>query len=248
VAAISLNNVSKRFKSQSGKNAEALRDLTLEIDAGEFLTIVGRSGCGKSTLLRLIAGIEKPTSGTIEIVGKDLKPRVGFVFQSNTVFPWRTVTENFAYALEIRGATRAERNEESRRLCQLVGLEPDNFLKKYPKELSGGETRRVAIGMALAYRPDVLLLDEPTSQLDYVTRLSMQQVVQDIWLKAPFTAVYVTHDIEEAVFLGDRVLVLQHGTVQSTLKIDLGRPRDKRVLDDPLFLSYRDRILSEFED
>jgi ABC-type nitrate/sulfonate/bicarbonate transport system ATPase subunit len=248
VAAISLNNVSKRFQSLIGKTVEALRDVSLEIDAGEFLTIVGRSGCGKSTLLQLIAGIEKPTSGTIEIVGEDFKPRVGFVFQSNTVFPWRTVNDNLAYALEIRGANRAERNEESSRLCQLVGLAPDQFLRKYPKELSGGETRRVAIGMALAYRSNVLLLDEPTSQLDYVTRLSMQQIVQDIWLKNPFTAVYVTHDIEEAIFLGDRVLLLEHGIVQETLKIDLKRPRDKRVLDDPLFLNYRDQILSKFEE
>jgi len=225
---------------------DAVRDVSLNIEAGEFLTIVGRSGCGKSTLLQLIAGIEKPTSGAIVIVGENAKPRVGFVFQSNTVFPWRTVSDNLAYALEIKGINRAERSEEARRLCQLVGLAPDQYLKKYPKELSGGEVRRVAIGMALAYESNVLLLDEPTSQLDYLTRLSMQQIVQDIWLKNPFTAVYVTHDIEEAVLLGDRVLLMEHGAVQDTLKIDLKRPRDKSVLDDPLFLSYRDLILSKF--
>jgi len=248
VAAISLKKVSKRYKSISGESVHAVNDVSLEVKTGEFLTIVGTSGCGKSSLLQLIAGIEKPTSGTVEISGDDRSPRVGFVFQSNTVFPWRSVKDNLAYALEIKGVDQKTRDAEARRLCQLVGLPPDQFLNKYPKELSGGETRRVAIGMSLAYQANVLLLDEPTSQLDYITRLAMQQIVQGIWMANPFTAVYVTHDIEEAVFLGDRVLLLDRGSVKDMLTIDLRRPRDRTILDDPAFLSYRDRILAKFEE
>jgi ABC-type nitrate/sulfonate/bicarbonate transport system ATPase subunit len=251
MTAIKLTKISKRFNSLKAKTIDAVRDISLEIKSGEFLTIVGRSGCGKSTLLQLIADIEKPTSGTIDIVkdaGQDGKPRVGFIFQANTVFPWRTVEDNLSYALEVKGVGRAVRREESARLCELVGLQSTQYLSKYPKELSGGEVRRVAIGMALAYRPDVLLFDEATSQLDYVTRLAMQLVVQEIWLRNPFTAVYVTHDIEESVFLGDRVLLLERGVVKDLLKIDLERPRDKKVLDHPRFLGYRDQILNKLEE
>ena len=247
MASISIKNVSKLYRSISGKAVEAVRDVSLEIKSGEFLTIVGTSGCGKSTLLQMIAGIEKPTSGVIEIVGKDKKPRVGFVFQNNTVFPWRTVEDNLAYALEIKGIGRAARHEEAAKLCALVGLNPEKFLKKFPKELSGGETRRVAIGMSLAYESNILLLDEPTSQLDYMTRLAMQQKVQAIWLQNKFTTVYVTHDIEEAVFLGDRVLLVENGYVKDVLEIELSRPRDRSVLDNPMFLKYRDSILSKLE-
>jgi NitT/TauT family transport system ATP-binding protein len=247
LSAVSLKNVSKSFHSLSGEVVSAVTDVSLEIGTGEFLTIVGTSGCGKSTLLQLISGIEKPTSGSIDFQGSDCRPRLGFVFQSNTVFPWRSVRENLSYALEVEGVDRNTRDNEAKRLCQLIGLAPDQFLEKYPKELSGGETRRVAIGMSLAYKANILLLDEPTSQLDYVTRLSMQTIVQDIWMKNPFTAIYVTHDIEEAVFLGDRVLLLERGAIKGTVTIDLKRPRDKKILDDSAFLDYRDWILARLE-
>lgn len=248
MTSISLTNVCKTYRLLSGITVDAVKNVTLEIESGEFLTIVGISGCGKSTLLQLIAGIENATSGTIQTGDKHSNPRLGFVFQANTVFPWRTVKNNLVYALEVRGENADRRELEARRLCQLVGLNPDRYLNKHPKELSGGEMRRVAIGMSIAYEANVLLLDEPTSQLDYVTRLSMQQMVQSLWLEQPFTAIYVTHDIEEAVFLGDRVLLMEKGAVKDAIKINLPRPRGREVLDDPVFLNHRDWILSRLEE
>jgi len=247
-ATIKLTNVSKHFQPLAGHLVQALKYVSLTIEGGEFLTVVGSSGSGKSTLLQLVAGIDQPSAGAIEIVGDAQKPRIGFVFQANTVFPWRTVEDNLAYALELRGLSRSERNHAASEICKMIRLDPSVFLKKYPKELSGGETRRVAIGMALAYEANILLFDEPTSQLDYWTKLHMQEIVQSLWLERAFTAVYVTHDIDESIFLGDRVLVVDRGEVAGQVPINLARPRNKNVLATAEFSSYRDKILNLAEN
>ena len=227
----------------AGGIVHALKSVSLTIEKGEFLTVVGSSGSGKSTLLQLIAGIERPSSGTIKFDSDNSKPRIGFVFQNNTVFPWRTVEENLTYALEVSGVARSTRRATSLELCRTIGLNPESFLQKFPKELSGGETRRVAIGMALAYEANILLMDEPTSQLDYWTKLHMQEMVQSIWMQKAFTTVYVTHDIDESIILGDRVVVFERGEVRYELPIELPRPRDKTMLASAEFCAYRNDIL-----
>jgi len=240
---VKLQSVSKSFRSISGEESVALNEVSLGIRAGEFLAVVGPSGCGKSTLLKLISGLEAPTAGSI---ARPTIHRLGLVFQENTVFPWRTVERNLTYSLEVERLSRLERHNEARRLCGVVGLDPDRLLGKYPKELSGGETRRVAIGMALAYRPEILLLDEPTSQLDYFSRVRMRQIIQKIWLGGNLTVVLVTHDIDEAIILGDRVLVLSGGRILDLIEIDLQRPRKESVLSFDSFDKYRQRIAAHF--
>lgn len=238
-----LESVTKRYRSLSGKTVEALANLSLSLIEGEFLTIVGPSGAGKSTLLNILAGLDKPTSGRIIFSNKLRKPRIGFVFQSETIFPWRTVERNLTYALELEGIRREGRKQRAEEICRLIGLAPEVFLGKYPKELSGGEKRRVAIGMALAYEADLLLLDEPTSQLDYLSRWDLQQTILDIWSKRRFTTVLVTHDLEEAVYLSDRVLVLEDSTRRAILRIDLPRPRTPALRDSEDFRDLRNQLI-----
>ena len=241
-------NLYKSFRSESGTTINAVTDITFGVDSGEFLTVVGPSGCGKTTLLRLIAGVEQPSSGTIAFGDHGAAPKIGFVFQSSSIFPWRTVERNLTYALEAHGASKAEIDAEAIRLCELIGLRPDVFLKKYPKELSGGETRRVAIGMVLGAKSNLVLLDEPTSQLDYLAKLTIGQTVQSLWIANRFTVVYVTHDIDEAVLLGDRVLILDQGRFKDAFEVDLPRPRAAAMLSTAEFSSLRNRILRRFEE
>jgi NitT/TauT family transport system ATP-binding protein len=239
--------VSVTFPTESGRKSLALADLDLEVKTGEFLVVVGPSGSGKSTLLRLIAGLVGPSTGTVTVGGPGAEARVGMVFQGNSVFPWRTVAGNLAYALEARRLSRPERSAESTRLCRLVGLDPDVYLGKYPKELSGGETRRVAIGMALGVKANVLLLDEPTSQLDYAAKLQLDWIVQELWTREKFSAVYVTHDIDEAILLADRIVVLRGGRTHSEHEVALRRPRDVTTLATPDFADLRGKVLRSFE-
>ncbi len=243
-----LDNVSKDFVTVAGMQVRALKNVNLEIQSGEFLTIVGSSGSGKSTLIQLIAGTEKPTSGSITLEETNNDLRIGFVFQQNTVFPWRTVESNLSYPLELERKNKATKKSEAERIAKLIGLEPSVFLKKYPRELSGGEVRRVAIGMALAHQSNLLIMDEPTSQLDFMTRFSMQQIVQELWLANSFSVVYVTHDIDEAVILGDRVLIMQSGIIKDSVKVDLPRPRGKATLADPDFIRLQSQVLNICED
>jgi NitT/TauT family transport system ATP-binding protein len=241
---VQLNNVSKDFVTVAGTEVHALKNINLEILSREFLTIVGSSGSGKSTLIQLIAGIEKPTTGAINFTSPNNDVRIGFVFQQNTVFPWRTVESNLAYPLELEGKSKSVKRAEAERIASLIGLNPAVFLKKYPRELSGGEVRRVAIGMAIAHQSNLLIMDEPTSQLDFMTRFSMQQIVQELWLANAFAVVYVTHDIDEALILGDRVLIMQTGTIKDSVKIDLPRPRGKDTLSDPNFIRLQTQVLN----
>jgi ABC-type nitrate/sulfonate/bicarbonate transport system ATPase subunit len=243
-AMLKIRGISKNFKAVNGIVSNALCDFSLTINKGELLAIVGPSGSGKTTLLNMIAGIENPDSGKVESSSTASPLRIGYVFQSNAIFPWRTVERNLTYPLEIDHSSSAARKQKASEICQLVGLDPKLFLSKYPKELSGGESRRVAIGMTLARDPHLLLLDEPTSQLDYETKWSIQNTIQRLWLEKRFTVILVTHDLEEAVYLGDRVLVLRGGTSVNDVQISLARPRTDHIRTTKEFGDYRERIVA----
>jgi sulfonate transport system ATP-binding protein len=206
----------------------ALAGLSLEVGEGEIVAVVGGSGCGKSTLLRLAAGLDQPTGGRIRLDGETItapNPLVGLVFQEPRLLPWLTVEQNVGFGLADR--SREERERLVREVLQRVGLATHSHC--WPRELSGGQTQRVAIARALAPRPKVLLLDEPFSALDAFTRASLHEHLLDLWAAFRPTLVLVTHDVEEAAFLADRVLVMQPnpGRIAASIDVDLARPRDR---------------------
>lgn len=244
---LEVDSISKSYVTLAGEKVDALKSLSFSLREGEFLTVVGPSGSGKSTLLHVLAGIESATSGSIQWSGSGSPPRIGFVFQTNTIFPWRTVESNLAYPLELRHVEHSERRQRAVELCGLIGLEWQVFHDKYPKELSGGEKRRVAIGMALARGARLLMLDEPTSQLDYLTKWEMQSMILKLAARERMAAVWVTHDLDEAILLGDRVLILDRGAAKALLKIDLPRPRGRLLLGSGDFNAYREQIVSYHE-
>lgn len=241
---LSCENLIREYSSRA-KRFRALNNVSLSLAEGEFVTIVGRSGSGKSTLLRILAGIERPTSGSVRRA-HDHGDRVGMVFQGNSIFPWRTVRGNLTYSLESRGSS-ADKARLADELCKLVGLNPDNFLDKYPRELSGGEARRVAIGMALSADASLLLFDEPTSQLDYVSRIELQTMVHKLWVDRQQSVLYVTHDIDEAILLGQRVLVLRDGKIEDSVAVDLRLPRTHDMVAWSAFGDLRNQILRRLE-
>ncbi|MDR1143302.1 MAG: ABC transporter ATP-binding protein [Spirochaetaceae bacterium] len=215
----------------------AVENLSLAVQKGEFVTIVGPSGCGKSTFLDILAGLSEPTSGDIYIDGNKVSgPGLdrGIVLQGYALFPWRTVRQNIEYGLEIKKVKKAQRREISDRFIELVDLR--GFENSYPYELSGGMKQRVAIARALAYDPEVLLMDEPFAAVDAQTRESLQEELLRIWEKTGKTIIFITHSIEEAVFLAGRVVVMSTnpGTIKSILKVPIARPRRARLLrNDP---------------
>ncbi len=218
----------RRTEGKGTKEFVALDDLNLTVDQGEFLTIVGPSGCGKSTFLDMLAGLNHPTSGEIRIDGKLITgPALdrGIVLQGYALFPWRTVRENVAFGLEIKGIAKPQRLKISQDYINLVGLE--GFEDRFPYELSGGMKQRVAIARALAYDPEVLLMDEPFAAVDAQTREILQDELLRIWEETHKTIVFVTHAIDEAVFLADRVAVMSAnpGTIKEIVKVGLPRPR-----------------------
>lgn len=219
----------KRNPNEETTEFEAIKKLDLTVKQGEFLAIVGPSGCGKSTLLDMIAGLAKPSSGEIFMDGKLITgPALdrGIVMQGYALFPWRTVRKNVEFGLEIKKIPQKERQEISQQYLELVGLK--NFEDRYPHELSGGMKQRVAIARALAYNPEVLLMDEPFAAVDAQTREVLQEELLHIWEKTRKTIVFVTHGIDEAVFLADRVAVMtaNPGTIKEIVDINLPRPRD----------------------
>ncbi|WP_094605606.1 Vitamin B12 import ATP-binding protein BtuD [Sporomusa silvacetica DSM 10669] len=219
----------KRSPNEEATEFEAIKQLDLTVKQGEFLAIVGPSGCGKSTFLDMIAGLAKPSSGEIFMDGKLITgPALdrGIVMQGYALFPWRTVRKNVEFGLEIKKVPQKERQEISQQYLELVGLK--NFEDRYPHELSGGMKQRVAIARALAYDPDVLLMDEPFAAVDAQTREVLQEELLRIWEKTKKTIVFVTHGIDEAVFLADRVAVMtaNPGTIKEIVDINLPRPRD----------------------
>lgn len=219
----------KRKSNEEASEFEAIKRLDLTVKEGEFLAIVGPSGCGKSTFLDMIAGLAQPSSGEILIDGKLITgPALdrGIVMQGYALFPWRTVRKNVEFGLEIKKVPQKDRKEISQKYIELVGL--SNFEDHYPHELSGGMKQRVAIARALAYDPEVLLMDEPFAAVDAQTREVLQEELLHIWEKTKKTIVFVTHGIDEAVFLADRVAVMtaNPGTIKEIVTINLPRPRD----------------------
>ena len=241
IEAISIRHVSVVFPGKhAGEEVHVLDDVTAEVRQGEFVCLVGPSGCGKSTLLNIVGGFMKATSGDVFVEGESVRgpdPRRIFVFQENGVFPWLSVRENIAFGL--RGRSEAERAEIVAHYVAMVGL--TGFERAYPRELSGGMRQRVEIARALAANPDIIYMDEPFGALDFITRLKMRADLVRIWQSEKKTILFVTHDIEEAVQLADRVLVMSNrpATIQEVVTIDLPRPRD---LDSPGYLEKRDQI------
>src|SRR5215471_6453220 len=229
MAYIELRNVSLTYDTPAGR-VPGVADVSFGIEPSEFLCIVGPRGCGKSTLLNMIAGFLKPTAGEIRIGGEPVTGHGldrGVVFQDFAqLFPWRTALGNVAFGLEMKGVAKAEREAIARKQLELVKLE--KFVASYPHHLSGGMQQRVAIARALAYNPSVLLMDEPFAALDALTRDDMQRLLADVWRETRKTVIYVTHNVAEAVYLADRVVVMSPhpGTVRTEIKIDLPRPRD----------------------
>ena len=238
-----------------GKGSDAHRavDTTeITIEAGQFVCILGPSGCGKSTLLNAIAGYVKPTEGTLLVDGTQVEkpgPDRGMVFQQYSLLPWKTVYENVAFGPKMAGHNRVEAGSTANTFLELVGLK--KFGDRYPAELSGGMQQRVGIARALANYPSVLLMDEPFGALDAQTRLMMQESLLDIWRKFGTTVVFVTHDVDEAVFLADRVLIMSTapGRIIEDVKIDLPRPRSTDMASSPEYVQARqfclDTIKSE---
>ncbi|MGN0143559.1 MAG: ABC transporter ATP-binding protein [Clostridium sp.] len=235
-----------RNKENSKKvKFQALKDFTLSINKGEFIAIVGPSGCGKSTLLDIISGLVKADSGSVLIDGKEVNgPALdrGFVMQGYALFPWRTIRKNVEFGLELKKIPKKERTKISDEFIELVGLK--GFEDRYPHELSGGMRQRVAIARSLAYNPEVLLMDEPFAAVDAQTRETLQDELMRIWAKTNKTIIFVTHSIEEAVLLADRVVVMTKnpGTIKKVVDIDLPRPRtnsDMRFSSDYKWISNK---------
>ena len=241
------SHVGKIFAdSDSGDEIEAFRDISLTVKRREFVCLVGPSGCGKSTFLRTIAGLERPTSGEILIAGRKVSgPGAdrGMVFQEYALFPWKTTQANIEFGLRLKGIAKVERAQTAQRFVDLVGLK--GFENKYPHQLSGGMRQRAAVARALANEPAVLLMDEPFAAVDAMTRQRLQEELTAIIQAAHMTVIFVTHSIEEAAFLGDRVVVLsgRPGRIISDLRIDLDRPRKwSAVANDAKFTGYRDEL------
>jgi NitT/TauT family transport system ATP-binding protein len=243
---LSLNGLNKRF----GK-LEVLREINIAINRGAFISLVGPSGCGKTTLLRIVAGLEQASSGAVLLDGRAVGApggNRGFVFQSDNLLPWRTVFDNAIIGPELAGRAGAAEKDRVRNLLRLVGLE--GFENYFPRQLSGGMRQRVNLSRALAIDPDILLMDEPFSALDAQTREIMQTELMRIWEEGRKTVLFVTHQIDEAVFLSDRVLVLARrpGRIQENIDIALPRPRGLAIKRTTEFMAYVDRIWRLIED
>jgi ABC-type nitrate/sulfonate/bicarbonate transport system ATPase subunit len=249
VSKLAIENVSRIFPGvRGGAPTRALEPTTLAIPDNALVTILGPSGCGKSTLLRLIAGLDQPTTGRILLDGTPVRePGAdrGMVFQSYTLFPWLTVAENIAFGLRERGVAREQRMRAVHQWLGSVGL--TGFEHHYPKQLSGGMQQRTAIARALANDPAILLLDEPFGALDNQTRALMQELLLGIWERERKTVVFVTHDIEEAIFLASRVIVMtaRPGRIKADLAIDLPHPRHYTIKTSPEFSALKARLTEE---
>ena len=242
---IEVKNLSITFE-QDEKKMTALKDVSLDIEKGEFVCLLGPSGCGKSTLLNAMAGFLKPTEGTIMIDGKKVQqPSLSYVtiFQNYGLLPWRTVERNVTLGLESKKVPKEEQKKIARKYIEMVGLKGNE--KKRPRQLSGGMQQRVAIARALAVNPEILFMDEPFGALDAITRMKLQDDILNICQTAKKTIVFVTHDIEEAIYLADRVVILDAnpGRIKADLRIPLGKNRDRTSED---FLLIRDKIFEIF--
>ncbi len=242
---IDIQQLHKQYEVK-GQPLKVLQDINLSIKPGEFISIVGSSGCGKSTLLRLLIGLESGYSGQLLLDGKPIRGTSlerGIVFQEHRLFPWLNVEQNVALGLLNAPGSQSEKDRSVKEHIELVGLK--GFEKAFPYQLSGGMSQRVAIARALVNRPEVLLLDEPFGALDALTRTRLQQELQRIWQAEGITAILVTHDVEEAVYLGDRIVVMEPrpGRIKRIVDVPLARARDRASAE---FVAIKDDVLSEF--
>ncbi|MHA6686024.1 ABC transporter ATP-binding protein [Mesorhizobium sp. A556] len=248
-----LSDVNKRFPGK-GAGTIAVQDFNLTIQKGEFVTLIGPSGCGKSTLFNIIAGLVVPDAGSsIVLNGEQQKDgnllgKISFMPQRDLLFPWRTVLDNATLALEIEGMSRREARKRAEPMFAEFGLE--GFQQKFPHELSGGMRQRVALMRTFLFERDLILLDEPFGALDALTRMMMQKWLLDIWMRHKRTVLFITHDIDEAIFLGDRVIVMstRPGTIKSNEEIPLSRPRDSNIVTTPEFMAIKRRLLASVEE
>lgn len=246
-----LDGVSRSFRTPDGSSITALRDVSLSVADGEFVSLVGASGSGKSTLLRLIDGLLAPTSGFVQVAGRPINgpgPDRAFVFQQDNLLPWRTVIGNVAYGLDLAGVPKPEARARALRLIEITGL--SGFEDYFPHQISGGMRQRANVARALVMEPKILLLDEPFAALDAQTREIMQSELLSIWSRLRTTVLFVTHQIDEAVFLSDRVVVLsaRPGTVREVVDVTLARPRSLSIKRTEPFIRLTDRIWSLIED
>jgi NitT/TauT family transport system ATP-binding protein len=246
VARLTLERLTMRYRTRRGEVITALEDVSFEVEDQEFAVLVGTSGCGKSTILRLVAGLVPPSSGRVLLDGRpvtDPGADRGMVFQSYTLFPWLTVKRNVEFGPRLRGLPAGERETLARRYIGQVGLR--GFEHVYPRELSGGMMQRVAIARALANDPAVLLMDEPFGALDAQTRTLMGELLLRVWGEAAKTVLFVTHDIEEALFLADRVLVMtaRPGRIREEFPVPLPRPRTVDQLTSEAFVTLKRRVM-----
>ena len=250
MAKLEAEKISMVFHSR-GRDVEALRQISVTVESGEFVSIVGPSGCGKTTLLRIVAGVVQPESGRVLLDGHPVtKPgrERAMVFQQDSLLPWRTVMDNVTLGLQIAGRSKEERIEIGQSFIDLVGL--TGFENSFPHELSGGMRQRANLSRALAVDPDILLMDEPFASLDAQTRELMQSELLKIWERSNKTVLFITHQIDEAIYLSDRVVVMsgRPGTVREVVNIDIPRPRALDVKRSTGFVGYVDRIWKLLED
>ena len=241
VTKLKIDNVKKIYQTRKGEMT-ALNGVNLDIKENEFICVVGPSGCGKSTLLNIIAGLDTPTSGAVYIDGKKIE---GVVFQQYALFPWLTVLKNVMFGLKLQGKSDAEAKEIAMKYIKMVQLE--DFVNHYPKELSGGMKQRVAIARAYAVKPEVLLMDEPFGALDAQTRTQLQTELLKTWESERKTCFFITHDVDEAIILAQRVIVMsaRPGRIKDIVDIDIPYPRDQETKMSPRFMELKNHIWSQ---
>ncbi len=249
---ISIKNVSMVYTDSHGNPVQALRDVSIDIQKGEFISLLGPSGCGKSTLLRIVSDLLTPTSGEVKVCGKTpketrLEQKYGIVFQNPVLLDWRTVRKNIRLPLEMMKVPKEEQSSRIDQVLELVGL--TDFANSYPGQLSGGMQQRVGIARALAIQPDILLMDEPFSALDEFTREKLNDDVLSIWRKTNKTVLFVTHNIGESVYMSDRICVLSPhpGRLSAVVDVDLPRPRTPEMRATPEFAALVAKVRNSFE-
>ncbi|MBU0726501.1 MAG: ABC transporter ATP-binding protein [Alphaproteobacteria bacterium] len=248
---LEISGVSRLFAGAKGGDVQALKPIDFTVADGEFVALLGPSGCGKSTLLRLVAGLDAPSTGSIALDGRPVtgpSPERGMVFQQPALYPWLTVRDNVGFGLIEQGASTAESRAAAEELLAQVGL--GDFAAQFPKALSGGMQQRVALARALAPNPEVLLLDEPFGALDTQTRGLMQELLLDVWERHRKTVLFVTHDIEEAIFLASRIIVMtaRPGRIKADVPVPLPRPRDYHLRTAPEFYALRAELTDLVRD
>ncbi len=247
---LSLKNISKRFFARE-RVVNALKGISLDVASGEFLTMVGPSGCGKSTILNIVSGLMPPTEGTVELDGRPIQGvtrDIGYITQQHNLMPWRTLIDNISFPLQVAGTAKSERHDRAADLIAMVGL--TGFEKSYPHELSGGMRQRANIIRTLIYAPKVMLMDEPFGPLDAQTRVILQDQLLEIWSRTGVTIIFITHDLHEAISLGDRVVLLsaRPGRIIRVDKVLMSRPRDVfHMHDSSEFRTLYDAIWLELE-